>query len=165
MTNAGFQLPSADRAPDPIQYFELYRGIAWKRVFAYFIDVVVIAFILGAAVLVFGIVGIFTFGLLTPLLVIIFALIPFLYHTLLLAGPHHATLGMRVFGVEMRSLTSHYPDVVQAAIQTALFYFSVGVTAWLIVIWALFNPRRRLLHDILAGTYVVNRRAAQSVPA
>ena len=165
MTDAGFQLPSADRAPDPLAHFEIYRGIAWKRVFAYVIDVAVIALLLSAAVLVLGFVGILTFGLLTPLLVGFFALIPFLYHTLLLAGPRHATLGMRVFGVEMRSLTNRYPDIVQAAIQTLLFYVSMGLTGWLIAVWALFDSRRRMLHDIVAGTYVVNRRAAAGVPA
>jgi uncharacterized RDD family membrane protein YckC len=165
MTDAGFQLPAADRAPDPIVHFELYRGLAWKRAFAYFVDVAIIAVIMAVAVFVLGVIGVVTFGLFNPLLIAVFALIPFLYHTLLLGGPRHATLGMGLFGVEMRSLTNGHPDNVQAAIQTVLFYLSVGLTGWLIVIWALFDPRRRMLHDILAGTYVVNRRAALGVPA
>jgi len=166
MTNTGFQLAApADRAPDPIAHFELYRGLAWKRAFAYLIDVAIIGFILALAMIVFGIVRFMTFGLINPLLLALFAVIPFLYHTLLLGGPHHATFGMRFFGVEMRSLTSGHPDYVQAGIQTVLFYLSMSATFWIIAIWALFDSRRRMLHDILAGTYCVNRRAARAVPA
>ncbi len=166
MSNTGFQLgPPASRAPDPMSYFELYRGVAWKRVAAYAIDVVVIATILLFALLVFGFIGLLTFGMLGPLLVVIFALIPFCYHMLLLSGPRHATIGMRVLGLEMRSVTNGYPDQVQAAVQTMLFYLSVSITGFLILIWALFDSRRRCLHDIVAGTYVVNRAAAMAVPA
>lgn len=165
MTRPGFQLgPPASRAPDPIPYFELYRGVAWKRVIAYMIDVVLIAFIMLFALLVFGFIGMLTIGL-GPLLAIVFALIPFCYHMLLLSGPRHATIGMRVLRLEMRSVTNGYPDQVQAAVQTMLFYVSVSITGFLILIWALFDSRRRCLHDIVAGTYVVNRAAAMAVPA
>lgn len=166
MTQPGFQLgPPATRAPDPISYFELYRGVAWKRVVAYMIDVVMIAFIMLFALLVFGFIGVLTFGMLGPLLIVIFALIPFCYHMLFLSGPRHATIGMRVLGLEMRSVTAGYPDQVQAAVQTMLFYVSVSITGFLILLWALFDSRRRCLHDIVAGTYVVNRAAAMAVPA
>lgn len=166
MTNPGFQLGPPDaRAPDPISHFELYRGVAWKRAAAYLIDVVLIAVIMLFALLVFGFIGVLSFFTLSPLLAIIFALIPFCYHMLLLSGPRHATIGMRVFGLEMRSLTNGYPDQVQAAVQTMLFYISVSITGFLILIWALFDARRRCLHDIVAGTYVVNRAAGMAVPA
>ena len=157
--------PPATRAPDPVSYFELYRGVAWKRFAAYIIDVIVIGFLLLFALMVFGIIGLLTLGFLSPLLIVVFALIPFCYHLLLLSGPRHATLGMRVFGLEMRSVTNGYPDQIQAAVQTMLFYISVSLTSFIILIWALFDPRRRCLHDIVAGTYVVNRQAALTVPA
>lgn len=166
MSNPSFQLgPPASRAPDPVTYFELYRGVAWKRAFGYLIDLVVIAFLMLCALIVFGIIGLLTLGFLRPLLVVVFALIPFCYHMLLLSGPRHATLGMRVFGLEMRSVTNGYPDQIQAAVQTMLFYLSVSLTSFVILIWALFDPRRRCLHDIVAGTYVVNRAPAMAVPA
>jgi uncharacterized RDD family membrane protein YckC len=165
MSDTGNQTAfSADRAPDPFSHFELYRGLAWKRTFAYFLDVAIIAVIMTVAFFVFGIVGIVTFGLLHAPLIVVFTIIPFAYHTILLGGAKHATLGMRLFGVEMRSLTTGYPDYVQAAVQTALFYLSVGFTSFIITLWALFDTRRRMLHDILAGTYCVNRRAAANIP-
>ncbi len=166
MVNTGFQLGVSDaKAPDPMAHFELYRGVAWKRAIAYLCDVVVIGFIMLFAFFIFGIVGIMTFGLFHPLLVVVFALIPFCYHMLLLSGPRHATFGMRLFGLEMRSLTNGYPDQVQAAVQTFLFYLTVYPTGSLVLIWAIFDPRRRTLHDVIAGTYVVNRQAALAMAA
>lgn len=148
--------------PDPLAHPECYHGVALKRVLAYFVDVVIIAAILGVAALVFVVAGILTLGLLTPVLFAVFALIPLGYHTLLIGGPRSATIGMRAFGLEVRSLTLGHPDYVQALVQTAIFYLSVGLTAWLILIIALFNPRRRTLHDFIAGTVVVNRVAAEA---
>ena len=164
MTSAGASIPTGD-APDPIAYYELYRGVAWKRAVAYLFDLAVIGFFVAIAWVIFAIVGIMTFGLLYPLLIFFFGLIPFCYHTLLLSGPHHATIGMRIFGLEMRSVTLGYPDTAQAAIQTVLFYMSMALTVWLLIFWALFDPRRRMLHDILAGTYVINRHAGLGIPA
>jgi uncharacterized RDD family membrane protein YckC len=41
-----------------------------------------------------------------------------------------------------------------------LFYASVGATAGLILLLALFNRRRRTLHDILAGMLMLRRPSA-----
>jgi len=164
MTSTGASTPTAE-APDPIAYYELYRGVAWKRAAAYFVDLVVIGFFAAIAGFIFFFITVMTFGLLHPLLIFFFCLIPFCYHTLLLSGPHHATIGMRLFGLEMRSITLGYPDTAQAAIQTVLFYASMALTVWLLILWALFDPRRRMLHDIVAGTYVINRRAGLGIPA
>lgn len=165
MTDTGFQFAvPASGAPDPFAHYELYRGVALKRAIAYLIDLLVIGFFLLMAAIVLTVIGVLTFGLLHPLLITIYALIPFCYHTLLLGGPSHATLGMRIMGVEMRSLTIGRPDYLQAAVQTVLFYLSIAIFSP-ILLWALFDSRRRMLHDILAGTYVVNRHAAAGIPA
>lgn len=148
--------------PDPIAHPEYYRGVAIKRILAYLVDVAVIGLLLGAAALVFAVLGIVTFGVLTPLLLAVFAAIPLSYHVLLIGGPRSATLGMRLFRLEVRSLTRDRPDYIQAAVQTVLFYLSVGFTSWLILVVALFNTRRRTLHDIIAGTVVVNRLGAEA---
>jgi uncharacterized RDD family membrane protein YckC len=145
-------------APDPLIHPAVYRGVACKRVLAYMADVAILALIMAAATLLVVIAGIVTFGLLTPLLWALWALIPLCYHITLLGGPRHATLGMRLFGLELVSLTAPRPDYVQAAVHTVLFYLSLS-TAWLILIVALFNPMRRTLHDYVAGTVIVNRAA------
>jgi len=96
-----------------------------------------------------------SFGLLGPLLWFLFGLVPLAYHTLLLCGPASATFGMRVFDLELRSVSGERPSFVQALIQTALFYVTVGMTCSLILLIALFNRRRRTLHDFLAGTVMI----------
>ena len=87
----------------------------------------------------------------------LFGLIPLAYHTLLLSGPRSATVGMRLFDVELRSVTGERPGFLQALIQTALFYITVGATCSLILLLVLFSRHKRTLHDMLAGTVVVRR--------
>src|SRR5262249_30996178 len=82
-------------------------------------------------------------------------LVPLAYHTLLLSGPRAATIGMRCFDLELRSWHGERPSFLQALAQTALFYLTVGATCSLILIFALFNRRKRTLHDVLAGTVMI----------
>jgi len=96
-----------------------------------------------------------SFWLLAPALWFLFGLIPLAYHTLLLSGRRSATWGMRCFDVELRSITGERPGFLQALAQTALFYITIGVTCSLILLFVLFNRRKRTLHDLLAGTVLV----------
>jgi uncharacterized RDD family membrane protein YckC len=141
--------------PDPAAAPELYDGVLWRRVAAYIVDLVCIGMICAAAWVVFGILTLLSFGLLGPALWFLFALIPLAYHTFLIAGPRSATVGMRLFDVEMRSWDGERPMFLQALAQTALFYVMVGATCSLILLFALFNRRRRNLHDVLSGLVAV----------
>jgi uncharacterized RDD family membrane protein YckC len=141
--------------PDPDAFPELYEGVLWRRSLAYLVDLVFIAFIAAAVWVVFAVLWLVSFGLLGPLLWFLFGLVPLAYHTLLLSGPLSATFGMRCFDVELRSITGERPSFVQALLQTALFYITIGLTGSLILLVALFNRRRRTLHDFLAGTVMV----------
>src|SRR5580700_8116950 len=104
-----------------------------------------------------GVLWVLSFGLLGPVLWFLFGLIPLAYHTLLLSGPRSATVGMRLFDVELRSVTGDRPGFLQALIQTALFYITVGATCSLILLLVLFNRRKRPLHYMLAGSVRVRR--------
>jgi uncharacterized RDD family membrane protein YckC len=146
----------SDGPPHPQDEPALYEGLLVRRVFAYAVDVVAIAVLSAATWVAFGILGAITFGLLIPVGIIIIGLIPVCYHTYFL-GSRGATPGMRFFELEMWSLTGRPPEYVQAFLATVLFYVSVGLTAFLILIVALFNDRRRTLHDTLAGTLVLRR--------
>jgi uncharacterized RDD family membrane protein YckC len=64
---------------------------------------------------------------------------------------------MRLFDVELRSVTGERPGFAQALVQTALFYITVGATCSLILLLVLFNRHKRTLHDMVAGTVVVRR--------
>ncbi len=140
----------------------LYDGVLWRRVAAYLVDVVVIAALWVCAWIVFALAGILTFGALTPLGIVALAVLPVGYHSYFL-GRAGATPGMRLFDLELRSWSGRRPDYSQAFLTTVVFYVSVSLTAWLILLVALFNNRRRTLHDFLAGTLMLRRARLHAV--
>lgn len=152
------ELPFAwTQTPDPLSHPELFDGVVFKRVVGYLID----ASILGGAVLFLWFLVVVTLGLLGPVAALITPLLPLGYHTLLIGGPNSATIGMRLMGVEVRRLDGGRPDLVQALVQTLLFYATLALTGLLLIV-ALFNDQRRCLHDWLSGTLVVNAVARNS---
>jgi uncharacterized RDD family membrane protein YckC len=157
--------PVIDNRPewdDPWGHPNYYMGITGRRIYAYLIDLMVVGLLLAMMWIAAIILGALTLGLLWPVLLVLVGLTPIAYHTLTIAGTRSATLGMRVAGLRVMSVgadafaTGGRPSPLQAAIQTVCFYGSVTVTCWLILLVALFNPRRRTVHDMLAGTVVVN---------
>ncbi len=146
-----------DRAPpDSLAEPDLYDGVLPRRAIAYVLDLTLILGLWIALSMVFGVAGILTFGALTPLGLVVLAVLPVGYHTFFI-GRDGATPGMRVFDLEVRSWTGRRPDYTQAFLTTVLFYASVSLTAWLVLLVPLFTDRNRTLHDILAGTIVLRR--------
>jgi uncharacterized RDD family membrane protein YckC len=144
---------------------EFYQGVTVKRILAYAIDAVAVL-VIAAAVWFAGLVlGLLSFGFLFPLQALAVALVPLAYHSLLIAAPRSATLGMRAMNLRVMSIAADAaalggrPTLFQAMIQTVAFYGSLALTGSLVLVVALFNPRRRTLHDWLAGTVVVNDRS------
>jgi uncharacterized RDD family membrane protein YckC len=127
-----------------------------RRATAYVLDLALICGLWIALSIAFGVAGILTFGALTPLGLVVLALLPIAYHTFFL-GRDGATPGMRVFDLELRSWTGRTPDYSQAFLTTVLFYASVSLTVWLVLLVPLFTDRNRTLHDILAGTVMLRR--------
>jgi len=142
---------------DPLLHPEYYDGIIFKRVIAYVIDVIVISVILAIVSVGLGILGFITFGAAWGIMGLVFFLIPFAYHTLLIGGPQSSTIGMRIMEVEVIRWTGGRPDYAQAAVLTILFYGSIALTAWLILLVALLGDSSRCLHDYFSGTVVVNK--------
>lgn len=134
--------PDAFLQPDPARL----RGLLWRRAFGYLIDVFLISVISWLAVLVAS-----------PLWPAVLTIIPIGYHSLQIGGLRSATLGQRLFGVEVRRLDGGRPGLLQAVVQTVLFYVTVTMLTPLVLLVALFNRRRRTLHDILAGTLTLRR--------
>jgi uncharacterized RDD family membrane protein YckC len=143
--------PAADGADWPDGAFD---GIIVRRCLAFVADLAVILVLLIAASIIFGILGILTFGLLWPGA----ALTPLLvaaYFTLTLGGRHSATPGMRWQGIELRAWNGNRPGYLQAFLQTLVFYVTVVVGTALVLLVPLFNKRRRCLHDYLCGTVFI----------
>ena len=147
--------------PDPLTEPDLYDGVLPRRVIAYVLDLALILGLWVALTMAFGVAGILTFGALTPLGLVVLAVLPVGYHTIFI-GRNGATPGMRVFDLEVRSWTGRPPDYSQAFLTTVLFYASASMTAWLVLLVPLFTDRNRTLHDILAGTIVLRRTRLRS---
>ena len=152
-------------AYDPMRSPELFEGVLARRVIAFIIDFIVIAIpVVAAAMLIFAF-GIVTLGLgfalywlLSPASVI-WALC---YFGMTLGGPASATIGMRAMDLEMRTWYGAPAYFVLGAVHAVLFWLSVSMLTPFILLVCFFNERRRLLHDILLGTVVINnaQRAA-----
>jgi uncharacterized RDD family membrane protein YckC len=152
---------------DPYLHPELFRGVLTRRFFAFLIDLVVLSIPVILACLFIAVFGIVTLGLgwalfwLVSPASIVWALV---YFGASLGGPHSATLGMRVMDLEMRTWYGAPGYFVLGAMHAVLFWVSVSFLTPLVVLVGLFNGRRRLLHDILLGTVVINRSVRVPVP-
>ena len=143
--------------PEPLRDPEYFDGVLWKRVFAYWVDLIVIALLWGVLWIPAGFIGVLSLGVLWPLMMFALALVPLLYHTALIGGAKSATLGMRLFGIGVLVRDGSRPDFVRAAVLTVLFYVSVVLTSWLVLLITLFNREKRTLHDLVCNTIIVNR--------
>ena len=146
-------------AYDPATSPELFEGVLARRVLAFFIDVFLIAIPVVFAGLFIFVFGLVTFGLgwalywlLSPAAVI-WALV---YYGVTLGSPASATMGMRAMDLEMRTWYGAPLYFLLGAVHAVVFWISVSALTPLILLVGLFNDRRRLLHDMLVGTVVIN---------
>ncbi|WP_341701987.1 RDD family protein [Ferrovibrio sp.] len=144
-------------APDPFSDLRFFDGLLLRRMLAYLVDIMVLAGLLVLFWVAGGILFVLSFGLLLPVILLLAGLLQTLYHTLTIGGPASATLGMRLFSVEVRVWNGGKPGYLQALLHTVVFYISVSFTWGLVLLWPLFNNRRRCLHDMLCGTVVIRR--------
>ena len=151
---------------DPLLQPELFRGVLTRRVIAFLIDLIVLSIPVVLAVLFIAVFGIVTLGLgwmlfwLVSPASIIWAL---LYYGASLGGPHSATLGMRVMDLELRTWYGAPGYFLLGAMHAVLFWISISVLSPLVLLVGLFNGRRRLLHDIVLGTVVINNSVRSQV--
>ncbi len=152
-------------AYDPATQPELFEGVLSRRVVAFAIDFVIIAAPVVLAAMVIFAFGVVTLGLgwalywLLPPGTVIWAIV---YFGVTLEAPESATIGMRVMDLEMRTWYGAPAYFVLGAVHAIIFWFSISALSPLILLVCFFNERRRLLHDIVLGTVVINnaRRAA-----
>jgi uncharacterized RDD family membrane protein YckC len=149
-------------AYDPGANPELFEGVLARRVVAFVIDLIIIALPLVAAAMFIFVFGLITFGLgwalfwlLSPASVV-WALF---YYGVTLGGPQPATLGMRAMDLEMRTWYGAPAYFVLGAVHAIVYWISVSVLSPLILVVGFFNPRRRLLHDMVVGAVIINNAA------
>jgi uncharacterized RDD family membrane protein YckC len=144
---------------DPITQADLFRGVAMRRAIAFLIDLFVLAVPVALVVIFIAVFGLVTLGLgwLLFWLVwpasVIWALV---YYGATIGGPHSATIGMRMVDLELRTWYGAPGYFVLGAMHVVCFWISVTVVSPFVLLLGLFNSRRRLLHDFVLGTVVIN---------
>ena len=147
--DAGFTLRPQDdaRFDDPV-YWE---GSVLKRLFGYIVDVMVLA---GLSMGIWIITAL-TLGLLAPLAAAATTILPFVYHTMLISM-RGQTIGQKLAGIRVVDApTGSNPSLIRAFLLTVLFYISLSL-AFIPLLYILFDPRDRFLHDILSNTRALN---------
>ena len=147
---------------DPWTAPDLFRGVLTRRFLAFLIDLLVLTVPVILAIIFIAVFGVVTLGLgwglfwlLSPASVV-WAVV---YYGLSLGGPHSATPGMRVMNLQMRTWYGTPGYFLLGAAHAVLFWISVSMLTPFVLLVGLFNGRRRLLHDIILGTVVVNKAA------
>jgi uncharacterized RDD family membrane protein YckC len=157
----GVSIEVKPHAYDPVANPELFEGVVARRVIAFLIDFLILSipvvfvsmFIFVVGIVTFGL-GFLFYGLLWPAMVI-WALA---YYGLTFGSPASATIGMRVMDIEMRTWYGAPAYFLLGAVHAVVFWITVSMLTPLVLLVCLFNQRRRLLHDILVGTVVINNQ-------
>lgn len=166
---SGAAFNSKPHAYDPVAHPELFAGVLARRIVACVVDLFVITIPVMLAAIVIFVFGLFTLGLGWGLFWlispgwIVWALI---YFGITLGGPASATVGMRAMDIEMRTWSGAPAYFVLGTVHAVLFWLSISALSPFILVVGLFNTRRRLLHDMVLGTLVINNpaRAAALAP-
>jgi uncharacterized RDD family membrane protein YckC len=161
----GFDVEIKPHAYDPISNPEYFEGVLARRMIAFVIDLVIVTVPIILVCIFIFLFGLLTFGLgwgLFFLVVpgsVIWALI---YWGATMGSPASATIGMRTVDIEVRTWYGAPCYFVLGAVHAIAFWVTTSALTPLVLLVGLFNERRRLLHDFLLGTVVVNneRRAA-----
>ena len=165
----GVSIDVKPHAYDPAVNPELFEGVLARRFVAFLIDVTILAIpVMFAAIFIF-IFGVITLGIgwaLYWLLSPAAAIWAICYYGYTFGSPASATIGMRVMDLEMRTWYGAPAYFVLGAVHAIVYWVTVSFLTPFILLIAFFNHRRRLLHDMLVGTIVINNPArAQALRA
>jgi uncharacterized RDD family membrane protein YckC len=162
----GFAIEVKPHAYDPAINPELFEGVLARRFIAFLIDLVILCIPVLLASLFILLFGIVTFGLgwvlfwlLWPA-TIVWAI---LYYGFTFGSPASATIGMRMMDIELRTWYGAPAYFLLGAVHAIAYWVSVSVLTPLVLLVGLFDERRRLLHDFLLGTVVINKPGRASV--
>lgn len=155
MSDVSGAVERREMAYDPAARPDLYDGVRTRRIVAFLLDATVILVLMLLASLVITVLGIFTLGLGWLLLPLVWPMVAILYTVFTLGGPYSATPGMRAAGIEMRTWYGAPMYPLLALVHSVGFWLSVSVLTPFVLLVSLFSPRKRLLHDILAGTIAI----------
>jgi uncharacterized RDD family membrane protein YckC len=143
-------------AYDPVVQPQLFQAVIRKRFFAFIVDAIIISILTVIAYVVVALLGIVTLGLAWLLFGLVFPVVGLGYNAITVGGRNSATIGQRMMGLTVPMWFGGKVTPLIAAFHALLFWFSLAIFCP-ILLWCFFDPRKRCLHDILAGVLVVNR--------
>ena len=126
---------------------------------AFLIDITIISIPVLFAAFFILILGFVTFGLGWVLYALLWpaaVIWAITYYGLTFGGAASATVGMRVMDLEMRTWYGAPCYFVLGAVHAVVYWVTVSFLTPFILLVAFFNERKRLLHDMLVGTVVIN---------
>lgn len=142
--------------PDPATAPELFEGLLTRRVVAYLIDVVIIGALTALLIAVGLVVGFLTLGLGWLLLPLALPLAIVVYYSATLGSPRRSTIGMGLMDIVLVPVNGRL-DGLAILIHPIVFWITVWVAWPFSLAFALFTPRRQMLHDLVTGTQMLRR--------
>jgi len=130
-------------------------GVRTARTFAFLLDYLIIAVLCIPFAIIVAILGIPTLGLAWGLYPVLPFIVAGLYTAATMGGERQATIGMSIMGIKVNRLDGGKVDPVIAILHVVLFWFIQGIAVFLPLLVSFFSSKKRLLHDILLGVYVV----------
>lgn len=143
--------------PDPATAPELFEGLLTRRVGAYFIDLAIMGALVLALTIVGAILGVLTFGLAFASLVFVIPAAVVLYYGMTLGSPRRATVGMQMMDIVLTPTRGQPLDGWMAIFHALVFWLTFWICWPVSLLFALFTPRRQMIHDFVVGTLMVRR--------
>ena len=139
--------------PDPTYAPEFYASVPAKRLFAWFVDGLIICALCMAVVIGTAFVGLFFLGFL-------FLVVGFAYRVVTIASGS-ATWGMRFAGIELRDAHGARLYIGQAVMHTLAYTVCLGfvLLQFVSIVLMLTSARGQGLPDMFMGTVMLNRKA------
>jgi uncharacterized RDD family membrane protein YckC len=163
--SSGYAAAAPDwREPGWLDDVALYQGVRTRRCVAYFLDALLAFLVCSLLGFVSCTLTVGTLGLLgLPAFIFATPFVHFVLAAATIGGRRAATPGMRAMGLRTFAWTGESPGGLRGILLAALFYATVPTTGFLILVFALFDPRGRCLHDHLAGILVVRTEAGRGL--
>ncbi len=140
---------------DPIVSSQDLQGVRTARVIAFLVDYLIIGLLCIPFAVIIGFLGIITLGLAWGLYAFLPAIIAVLYLALTMGGPKQATLGMQFTGIKIAKVDGGRVDPLLAILHGILFWVIHSLAVIIPLLVTFFSSKKRLIHDILLGTYVL----------
>jgi uncharacterized RDD family membrane protein YckC len=146
-------------AYDPWLQPEYFEGVLARRMIAFMIDLAILMVPIVLACIFIFFFGIVTFGLGWVLFALVApgsAIWAVIYYGVTMGGQGSGTIGMGMVDLEVRTWYGAPCYFLLGAVHAIAFWVSISVLTPLVLVVGLLNARRRLLHDFLLGTVVIN---------